>query len=77
MAPADVARAIVPSLATGTTAVPTASMFIGTLATTWLLDWPGPQMRTLAGAFDAMAVTWTATAATPVAGMAPWPVTFA
>ena len=52
-------------------------MFIGTLATISLLDCPGPQMRTLAGAFDAIAVSWTATAATPVAGMPPCPVTLA
>ena len=68
---------MVPSEATGTIAVPTASMFIGVLTTTWLLDWPGPQTRMLAGAFEAIDVTWTATAATPVAGIPPWPVTLA
>ena len=57
-------------------AEPVASAFIGTLTTTSLLLWPGDQMRTLEGAFEPCAVTWTATACTPVAGMPPTPTTF-
>jgi hypothetical protein len=76
VAPADVASAMVPSVATGTMAVPDASMFIGTLTTIWLELCPGLQMRTFEAAFEPMATTCTATAATPVSGTPPCPVTF-
>jgi hypothetical protein len=50
-------------------------MFIGTLTTVCDLLSPGPQIFTFDVAFDPMAVTRTATAATPDAGTPPTPVT--
>ena len=75
--PADSASAMVPSLDTGTIAVPFASWLIPGVATTSDFPSPGDQMRSLAGAVDASADAVTATAATPLPGMPPWPVTLA
>ena len=49
---AEITRSRDTAEATGTTAEPVASAFIGTLTTTSLLLWPGDQMRTLEGAFE-------------------------